>query len=591
MRISKVRVKNFRNLTNVEVSLSNVTSIIGNNNSGKSNLLRAITLPLLSDDLGSGTKSLGWTDIGDVAKDIFYQYIVDHIDDFKNKSIKIEDFSNVVPYVLVRIDWEVLPDEEYAMQDFNCNGPDEIRIDYALQYEFRCKDIKDLLNHIFSVTKMINSEDDIKDFKYNFLPIEKFGYTIFIPGKDQGVSFDKLRSFNYNSIAAERDDFSSNNSKIGSKSLIQILNKKLDTESMVQIEKQYTDFFEDIKRLSKMEEILNWQEFSEVANVKDFFSKISILPNMPPMNALLNGVKLGYEDLSLSSQGLGYRNLILQLVLVNAMLESSDSLLSLLTIEEPEAHLCYRNEQLLMSFFSSIEQGKKNIQLIYSTHSTNFINKIGLENIVLMNNGEAHSFCDTFTQEELAYLSKNPNLDLFKMFYAKNLILVEGISEELLIKAYLKNKPKIINDIEVISFHKGFRKIIDLWLKINGDTENKLGIVRDFDDQQNAQDEHEAYNRYSNVFVRTTIGYTLENDLVNTEGNYDILRKYFATEQGWEDVNSKEDLIEEWKGAKADVMFRFCQDLSSEELQGITLPTHINEILNQMLSVTNGGEE
>lgn len=591
MRISKVRVKNFRNLTDVEVFLSNVTSIIGNNNSGKSNLLRAITLPLLSDDLGSGTKSLGWTDIGDVAKDKFYQYIMDNINDFKNKSIKIEDFSNVVPYVLVRIDWEVLPEEEYAMQDFNCNGPDEIRIDYALQYEFRCKDIKDLLNHIFSVTKMIDSEDDIKDFKYNFLPIEKFAYTIFIPGKDQGISFDKLRSFNYNSIAAERDDFSSNNSKIGSKSLIQILNKKLDTESMVQIEKQYTDFFEDIKRLSKMEEILNWQEFSEVANVKAFFSKISILPNMPPMNALLNGVKLGYEDLSLSSQGLGYRNLILQLVLVNAMLEFSDSLLSLLTIEEPEAHLCYRNEQLLMSFFSSIEQGKKNIQLIYSTHSTNFINKIGLENIVLMNNGEAHSFCDTFTREELAYLSKNPNLDLFKMFYAKNLILVEGISEELLIKAYLKNKPKIINDIEVISFHKGFKKIIELWLKINGDTENKLGIVRDFDDQQNAQDEHEAYNRYSNVFVRTTIGYTLENDLVNTEGNYDILRKYFVTEQGWEEINSKEDLIEEWKGAKADVMFRFCQDLSSEELQGITLPTHINEIINQMLSVTGGGEE
>ncbi len=579
MKIAHVTIKNFRNLTNVSVPLFNVTTVIGNNNSGKSNFLRAITLPLLSEDVSSGSKNLAWTDIGNEAKKKYYDFIKENRSQFLSDEVSQEDFERIIPSVSVKIDWDVSEEEHYAMLDFLTGGPETEKLEYALEYGFRCKNIKELFNRVIEVLKKADHNTDIAELYQNLLPIDLYSYSIFIPQKNQRVSYDSLKNFKYNSIAAERDDFSNSNVRLGSKSLIQILNNKLETEDMIQIEKEYASFFEQIKSLSKMENILNWQELSEIENAKEFFAKISILPNMPPMTSLLNGVKLGYDDVGLASHGLGYRNLILQLVLINSMLEASKSVLSLLTIEEPEAHLCYRNEQLMMSYISSLEKGDKNLQLVYSTHSINFINKLDLKNIVLFDKGTAYAFSENFSESELDYLTKNPNLDLFKLFYSKKCILVEGISEELLIKSYLRNQNKLLNDVEVISFHKGFKKIISLWIKLNEGSTNMLGIIRDFDNEPTAQKEHEKYNQYNNVYIRTTHNYTLEDEIVSQNDNYFILKDYFKSKYDWSNIDSKEALSQKWKNAKAEVMLKFCQDLSSEALNNIVLPRHIDEVL------------
>lgn len=579
MKIAYVTIKNFRNLTNVSVPLFNVTTVIGNNNSGKSNFLRAITLPLLSEDVSSGSKNLSWTDIGNEAKKKYYDFIKENRSQFLSGEVSQEDFERVIPSVSVKIDWDVSEEEHYAMLDFLTGGPETEEPEYALEYGFRCKNIKELFKQVVEVLNKADDDTDIDELYQNLLPIDLYSYSIFIPQKNQRVSFDSLKNFKYNSIAAERDDFSNSNVRLGSKSLIQILNNKLETEDMIQIEKEYASFFEQIKSLSKMENILNWQELSEIENAKEFFAKISILPNMPPMTSLLNGVKLGYDDVGLASHGLGYRNLILQLVLINSMLEASKSLLSLLTIEEPEAHLCYRNEQLMMSYISSLEKGDKNLQLVYSTHSINFINKLDLKNIVLFDKGTAYAFSENFDESELDYLTKNPNLDLFKLFYSKKCILVEGISEELLIKSYLRNQNKLLNDVEVISFHKGFKKIISLWIKLNEGSTNKLGIIRDFDNEPAAQKEHERYNQYDNICIRTTQNYTLEDEIVSQNNNFFVLKDYFENKYDWSDIGSKEELSKKWKNAKAEVMLKFCQDLSSEALKNIVLPRHIDEVL------------
>lgn len=582
MKISRVSIQNYRNITNVSIPLFNVTRIIGNNNSGKSNFLKAVTLPLLSEDIGSGSKSLSWTDLGNESKRRYYSFINNNLTELKAGKIDLEDFSKKIPFVSVKIDWFVPDDEKYAMQEFVTGNPTNKNLEYSLAYEFRCKSPVDLLKHIIHVVENIKEEQNINDFQQNLLPIEMFHYSIFIPEKNQGISFDKLKYFKYNAILAERDEFSSNNSKIGSKSLIQILNKKIETENLMEIERQYAVFFKEIQSLSKMEEILNWQELTDLDNAKDFFSKISILPNMPPMTSLLSGVKLGYDEVGMSSQGLGYRNLILQLVLMNSMIEASQSLLSLLTIEEPEAHLCYRNEQLLMSYIKTLEYNKKNLQLIYSTHSTKFIDKLDLGSVILFDKGNAYSFSEIFDADELSYLSKNPNLDIFKLFYSTKCVLVEGISEEFLIKSFLQNQKKSLNEIEVISFHKGFKTIINLWLKINKDSTNQLGIIRDFDNQENAKKEHEVYNSYKNVFVETTSGYTLEDDIVGRDGNYSILKDYFEQYYQWDDISTPENLVKKWKNSKAEIMFRFCQDLATDSLKRIKLPLHVETVLSKL---------
>lgn len=75
---------------------------------------------------------------------------------------------------------------------------------------------------------------------------------------------------------------------------------------------------------------------------------------MPSISSLLNNVKLGIGDEYLHTQGLGYRNLVYLLVMTNSLEINNDIALNILTLEEPEAHLCINNERLLASFINNI---------------------------------------------------------------------------------------------------------------------------------------------------------------------------------------------------------------------------------------------
>lgn len=582
MKITKVYIENFRNLTEVSVRLMGVTAIIGNNNSGKSNFLRALTLPLLSEEIGTSSKNLSWTDIGNESKNKYYEFIENNKDALSKGKVELSMFEAIIPKITVTIEFTVEDAESYSMKDFAVSFSETGEAQYQLSYSFTCKNSKELMEHVAEVINNTDSGNSLEELKLNLLPVSLYTYAIYVPFKEKNLSYDNLKLLKYNSIQAERDEFSNSNTRLGSKQLVQLLNKKLSTSSMIKIESEYTNFFEQIKSLSGMDEVLNWQENTEIKNAQDFFSKISILPNMPPMTSLLNSVRLGYDESSLASQGLGYRNLILQLVMINSLIEASNSLYSLLTVEEPEAHLCYENQQIMNSFILNIASGNKDLQLVYSTHSLQFLDKLDLKNIVLINEGKGYAFIEEFTSNELNYLSKNPNLDLFKLFYSSRCILVEGISEELLIKSYIKNKHNTLSNIEIISFHKGFKKIIDIWLKINIHTNNKLGIIRDFDNQPRAQEEHEAYNSYDNIFVKTTVNYTLEDDIVMQGNNFSILKKYFEAMYGWSNIETPEFLSKKWKSAKAEIMLQFCVDIGNEELSNVELPQHIALVLNSL---------
>ncbi|HDK5710369.1 TPA: hypothetical protein PTC15_002550, partial [Staphylococcus pseudintermedius] len=158
-----------------------------------------------------------------------------------------------------------------------------------------------------------------------------------IPKTNEQVAFTDLSNFKYDSLAAERDDFSQKNTQLGSQALVSLLQNKLGNEQKIKVEASYGRFFEDLKEISNLEGIFNWQENSDIENAKEFFEQISLLPNMPSISSLLNNVKLGIGDEYLHSQGLGYRNLIYLLVMMNSLEVNSEAALNILTVEEPEA--------------------------------------------------------------------------------------------------------------------------------------------------------------------------------------------------------------------------------------------------------------
>ena len=578
LKITHVKIRNYRNLRDIDIGLAETVAIIGENNSGKSNFLKAITLPFLTDDNTHISKKLSWIDINNETRKCYYKKIILNQNKIRNDEITVEQFAEFLPTVSVEVNIQASGAEEYYVKDMSYAIEDG-EIQYGIKYEFAPKNCADIFRVVKEVVSQTEINDaNLKEVKMNLLPVEYYNYSIKV-SDGSNVSYDTLRMFKYEALEAERDDFSKTKNQLGSKFLVDLLKDRLSDQDKLKIEKEYSHFFEALKEISDINDIINWQETSELKGAKKFFSHINILPNMPPMQSILSSVRLGYSEEELSMQGLGYRNLVLLFVLINSLLgKETDIALNVLTIEEPEAHLCINNTRLMVSFLKAFTDKNKTVQLFYSTHSTEFINKMNLKNVVVLHNGKAYSFADELEDEDFAYLAKNPNLDLFKLFFSKKCILFEGISEELLIRSYIDSK-ETLSDIEVLSFHKGFKKIMNVWKKVNEGSGNKLGIIRDYDNQSNAKKQHDKYNDDKEICVRTTEYYTLEPEIVNTGDNYKILKNKYGDVFGWNDMTD-DQLTEAWKNAKATDMFTICKDLASGELEGFQMPKHIQDVID-----------
>lgn len=580
MKISRLIIKNYRNLKDIDICLGETVVLIGENNSGKSNLLRAVTLPFLTDESSFSGKSLSWIDINDTAKEKYYHYIIENQKSIVDGTIKCADFIKEMPVVKVEVQLKADVTENYFVKDLSYSVENGELV-YGLRYEYKpskAEEIFKLVKHVLMQETV--DEISIKKVKMNLLPTEFYAYFITVPDKGS-VSYDTLKLYKYTALEAERDEFSRTKERLGSKSLVKVLQMGLSDDDKLKVEKEYNHFFEELKTVSKMDHVINWQEESELKDAKEFFEHISILPNMPPMQTILNSIRLGYSDAELTLQGLGYRNLILLLVLINSLMgKKNDVALNILTIEEPEAHLCINNIRLMSSFLKVFASQNRSAQLFYSTHSTELINKMDLKNVVIVHEGNAFSLLQELEEEERDYLTKNPNLDLFKLFFSKKCILFEGISEEMLIRSYLDSKNEL-SDIELISFHKGYTKIIEIWKKVNSGTGNKLGIIRDYDYQEKAKKDHDKYDDGKTICVRTTDEKTLEPEIVKTGDNYTILKDKYGEILGWKDMSS-EEMQKAWQNAKASDMLTICKDIECGDLPDLEMPKHIKDVLDFM---------
>ena len=569
MKIRHVQIDNYRNLRHVDVSLGNIVTLVGENNSGKSNFLHALSIPLSSDDSGIN-KRLSWFDINKDSKNAYYDFLKANREKIINDTLSVDIFLQNVPVVRIKLYFQPENNEHYDVKDILI---DEEKWIGCIQYQFSIKKPDELFAR---VKQILSTEIEEENIQMSLLPVELFDYSITVPGKESNISYETLMKFRSLDLPAERDSFASNAGRLGSKALSDLLKKGMPANSQVNIEKAYISFFDTIKKEGRMDSVLNWQNYSDIPNAQHFFRQISILPNMPQMSSILGSIRLGYEDDNMFAQGLGHRNLVLLSVLLNSYLNKPhDISYRLITLEEPEAHLCISNVLLMISLIDVFAQKNKYTQIVYSTHNIEFVNKLGLDNVILLHKGEAINFREVLTDTERDYLAANPNTDILKLLYSRKTILVEGITEELLIKSLLQIRNDL-NDIKVLTFHKGFTKIIDLWKKINASSKNKLGIVRDYDNQPKAQTDHEK-RQDDHVIVRTTTEYTLETEI--TSANYDLLKRNYGTEFGWNNL-SPEQLQADWRKQKSNIMLRLCHDLINGELKGFALPRHIQEIID-----------
>lgn len=145
------------------------------------------------------------------------------------------------------------------------------------------------------------------------------------------------------------------------------------------------------------------------------------------------------ESLSLSAgeirPGLGELNLLFIAAELLLLQHDDNGGLRLALIEELEAHL-HPQAQLRLIQYLQNEYNNTGVQIIITTHSTALSSKINLKNLVLVKNNAGYDFSLGKTALEKGdYLFLQRFLDATKanLFFAKGVIMVEGDAENLLI--------------------------------------------------------------------------------------------------------------------------------------------------------------
>ena len=183
MKISRLIIKNYRNLKDIDIRLGETVVLIGENNSGKSNILRAVTLPFLTDESSFSGKNLSWIDINDTAKENYYHYIIENQKSIVDGTIKCSDFIREMPIVKVEIQLNPDDTENYLVKDL-CYSVENGKLKYGLRYEYKPSKVEEIFKLIKHVlTQETLDETSIKKVKMNLLPTEFYSYSITVPDK------------------------------------------------------------------------------------------------------------------------------------------------------------------------------------------------------------------------------------------------------------------------------------------------------------------------------------------------------------------------------------------------------------------------
>ena len=456
MYIKELEIENFRGFgKNTKIEFQDgINVLIGPNNGGKTTILKALELLFLS---GSNKKL--------------------KIEDF-NQNIKIEELKKHSPKIKISAILSESEKEENYSDDLISVSTWLIKIEKPYQaqitFEYSLPEAyeKDYIEYMTKVKTKSDRYIYWKEIENEFL--RKYTSKIYIgnPEYKNIIDSESLKTFDFQFLTAirdvERDLFSGGNTQL--KEIIDFFmdyNIKTDSsldkkDKINEIKKLKTKFSKNASVLinslqSRMEqgkkEILKYVE-----NVGTNVEKIT--PNFDGRlldTELYSALKLVIEletgiKLPATRNGLGYNNLLfISLLLAKMQKDSSKEYLgsnaknfSILAFEEPEAHLHPNMQYKLLKFLG--ENIKNEVRQIFiTTHSPNITSKVKLDSLIVLtklNNEIKISYPGKVfngSEEDInskKYIERFLDVTKADMFFAKNLIFVEGLAEQLLLPIF-----------------------------------------------------------------------------------------------------------------------------------------------------------
>lgn len=512
MFISQLTVSNFRGFkdeTTIDFK-EGINVLIGPNNCGKSNIIKALALLFNLND----SKKLD-------------------TDDF-NKNITVEDLKKSPPKIRISAVIKESEKEDLYSDDLvtistwltKLDKPYEARLTYEFYLpEKEHKDYKEKL----STVKTGKIDDCWRELRHHF--IKKYTYKIYAgnPEHKAVVDRDSLNKFDYQFLDAirdvERDLFTGRNTLLREVlDFFMDYDIKSDTtkkpaDKTAEIQKKKDDFrikastlIQDLQKRMKAGkgQMLRYTEKTGASfgNTKPDFEG-DILDS-----ELYSALKLIVEHetgirLPATHNGLGYNNLIyISLLLAKMQKDASGDYLGgnakifpILSIEEPEAHLHPSMQYKFLKFLRDNHQDEVR-QVFITTHSPNITAAVGLDEIIVMNSfpdgkisvgypGKVFGY-DQGDKDSKAYVTRFLDVTKSDMLFAKAVIFVEGIAEQLLMSIFAECEGKDLEDAHVAVINIGGR-YFDHFLKLfdskkDNTINKKVVCITDADPQRKEKD-------------------------------------------------------------------------------------------------------
>lgn len=414
--IKNIRVNNYRSLENVELELEEINILIGQNNVGKSNLMKALDMAF------NGSRIISEDDI--------YVKEGEHLTKGKKAIIDIKicpiedgeikkDFSDF---------WTGVFTDRWIITD-EINGS-YVGIRTIIEYDIKKND------YIVIRKPIIEWNDSIEESK---------------TGRKQLFTSDMHDFINHFYMDAHRDvteDIRNRKSYFGrATSRVDLDEKKVEELE----EKLNSVNLEIVSKIAAINETkVNLSKIGKtLGNTK---SVVQIEPLSRKISDLHKGMDITFKDgnaatFSVAQHGMGTRSWISFLTLgayvdffhksIKKEEEEADDLV-ILSLEEPEAHL---HPQAQRQIYQQLIEFKG--QKIVSTHATSILAQADLKNIVQLKKKDGKTYVNRFnienySTEEIEKIEREVIKTHGELIFSNIIVLCEGITEEQALPIYFK---------------------------------------------------------------------------------------------------------------------------------------------------------
>ena len=452
MRVKSIKLTNFKKFKDDHLEFNDDVNIfVGDNNAGKSTILEALEIVLNYNYRGRPFNSEFTPDIFN--KDAVQQFLASDKSAKYLPSLTLEAFIDGVPEyrgsnnflkvdaqgITVQVRFDATLEDVYA--DYLQTNPNITSIPiefYKLEWlDFGWNPIKAVA----------------KKFKALYIDPTRIHPTL---GKNQYISTILNTALNKEELAKLTLNYRENQQVFNNSGEVKMVNTGLDTDHLI------TD------------------------------KKLSIAASTLPAGSIQTSLQLEVDDVPFQFIGKGEQsNVQIKLAIQN---KSKD--IDLVMMEEPENHLSHTNLNKLVHY---IERQRGTKQLFLTTHSSYVLNKLSIDKICLVHLG--YKRLHKLDPAVVKTLKRLPGYDTLRVALARNVILVEGPSDELVLKKIYHRKHDRLPEqdgIDIIVVRGvGFDTFISVGMEIG----TSINVLRDNDGayDENVVKARDAYAAYPNI--------------------------------------------------------------------------------------------